>query len=116
MVRRPASTDSPVSSVTSRTAAVSRSSPGSSLPLGSDQSSYFGRCTTAVSMPPSPAGRHSAPPAAAMTSSAGLLTGPFHQLALVVALAAERPGPVAVEMPAPDVGGHRGVEDALQLG
>src|SRR5689334_16521124 len=36
----------PVSSSTSRKAAASIDSPGSSLPLGNDQSLYFGRCTS----------------------------------------------------------------------
>src|SRR3954452_5285598 len=54
----------PVSSCTSRMAASSQLSPGSSLPFGSDQSSYFGRCTTGTS--PS---RTMSPPAARTSSS-----------------------------------------------
>src|ERR1700721_704918 len=44
----------PVSSATSRTAVMSTCSPGSHLPLGSVQSSYLGRCTTATSIPALP--------------------------------------------------------------
>ena len=40
---------SPVSSATSRTAAAAPCSPGSSLPLGKDQSSYLGRWTSSTS-------------------------------------------------------------------
>ena len=42
---------SPVSSATSRTAAAVTCSPGSTLPLGNDQSSYSGRCTSSTSGP-----------------------------------------------------------------
>src|SRR5439155_12180923 len=55
---------------TSRTAAASTCSPGSSLPLGSDQSSYLGLWTEATSVPAPPGrGRHSAAPAACTATS-----------------------------------------------
>ena len=38
----------PVSSRTSRSAAASKVSPASSLPLGNDQSCCTGRCTTTI--------------------------------------------------------------------
>src|ERR1017187_500302 len=68
-----------VSSKTSRTAVSMTCSPGSHLPLGSNQSSYLGRCTSrtappgAPAPPPSPSGgpavgRHTTAPAAKMTS------------------------------------------------
>ncbi len=41
----------PVSSSTSRAAVTGGTSPGSALPLGSDQSSYRGRCTSAIRTP-----------------------------------------------------------------
>src|SRR3954469_22224599 len=114
MLRRPTTTVSPVSSPTSRTAACSECSPGSSLPLGRDQSSYFGRRTTAVSSDPSAADRQTAPPAAS-TSSAGLLTGLPHQVEVEVALAARRPRAVGMQLPAADVRCHGGVEEGLQV-
>ena len=50
--QRPAETSrTPVSSSTSRTAAVRTCSPSVSLPLGSDQSSYLGRWISAISRP-----------------------------------------------------------------
>ena len=49
---------SPVSSATSRTAALVACSPRSSLPLGNDQSSYFGRCTSSTSSLSCAAPRH----------------------------------------------------------
>src|SRR5580692_10121710 len=57
----------PVSSHTSRSAAVSRDSPGSSFPLGNDQSCCIGRCTTTISRSP-PCRRTTSPPAAWTTS------------------------------------------------
>src|SRR5947209_14676837 len=58
----------PVSSSTSRKAAASMLSPGSSLPLGKDQSSYFGRCTSKTrSASPSRAST-TMPPAATISS------------------------------------------------
>ena len=44
----PSRTRTPVSSSTSRTAAAVACSPRSSLPLGKDQSSYLGRCTSST--------------------------------------------------------------------
>src|ERR1700677_3275406 len=57
----------PVSSHTSRSAAVSRVSPGSSFPLGNDQSCCTGRCTTTISR--SPLCRRATRPPAAWTTS-----------------------------------------------
>src|SRR5690606_17892526 len=54
----------PVSSRTSRRAASSSDSPGSTLPLGSVQSSYRGRWTTSTSMAPRGVTRQTRPPAA----------------------------------------------------
>ncbi len=54
----------PVSSSTSRTAAVSTCSPSVSLPFGSDQSSYFGRWMSAISRPSDGVTRQSTAPAA----------------------------------------------------
>ena len=47
----PRRTSTPVSSATSRTAAVVACSPGSSFPLGNDQSSYLGRWTSSTRLP-----------------------------------------------------------------
>src|SRR5688500_3771361 len=55
---------SPVSSSTSRTAASSSVSPEFIFPLGSVQSSYFGRWTSAISRTPPLPVRHTRPPAA----------------------------------------------------
>src|SRR5690606_25594743 len=46
------------------TAQASRCSPAATLPLGSDQSSYFGRWTRHTSMPRSAVSRHTSAPAA----------------------------------------------------
>ena len=62
----PRRTSRPVSSAISRTAATGQSSPGSSLPLAQDQSSYLGRCTSATSRCPRRR-RHGTVPAAGTT-------------------------------------------------
>ena len=59
----------PVSSRTSRKAASSKVSPGSSLPFGNDQSSCRGRCTTTISS--RSACRRTTNPPAAWTTSVG---------------------------------------------
>src|SRR5712691_12906760 len=77
--RGPSTGRTQVSSHTSRTAVSRMCSPGSLLPLGSDQSSYLGRCTTRTSASPAPrgpwgpwdasaAGRQIAAPAARVAS------------------------------------------------
>jgi len=57
----------PVSSLTSRNAATSRVSPASSFPLGNDQSSCTGRCTTTIWR--CPLWRRTTSPPAAWTTS-----------------------------------------------
>ena len=64
---RPMAALNPVSSCTSRAAVTCGTSPTSALPLGSDQSSYRGRCTSATRTPYRRDGRHSTAPAARMT-------------------------------------------------
>src|SRR5665213_2192300 len=54
--------------MTSRSAPTSGCSSGSSLPLGTDQSSYFGRCTSATSTPRPPGARRQSTPPAASTN------------------------------------------------
>src|SRR5690348_2794759 len=113
----------PVSSATSRTAAVSPCSPSSSLPLGSDQSSYLGRWMTAVSTPPPSVGRQTAPPPARISGwapsevagSFGAVTGAPHEHRLEVPLADAGPLGVAAQLPAPHAGRHGQVEDLVQL-
>src|SRR5664279_5269614 len=58
----------PVSSSTSRAAVTTATSPGSALPLGRDQSSYRGRCTSATRIPCRRDGRQSTAPAARITA------------------------------------------------
>src|SRR4051812_5883155 len=69
-------------------------------------------------MPPSGASRQTAPPAAATTArpSGGELTDTLQHLGLVVPAVLETPGPVAAQLPAADVRGQGGLEDAGQLG
>src|SRR5659263_291306 len=142
--RCPAIAVIPVSSATSRTPPTMGCSAGNSFPLGSDQSSYFGRCTSATSMlaaalpavsgaaePPNSsaasASRHNTPPAAGTTrhlsrsAIRGPLGGSSHQQALIVrerrALAGPlHPAAVVVQLPCDDLGGHRQVQEVLQLG
>src|SRR5580692_4696317 len=109
MRRRPSARRAPPSSSTSRTAVTGSCSPGSVLPLGSDQSSYFLRCTSRISgSPPGPV-RQATPPAALISLDPGLLLGIWqtssalvHDEALMhvaqrhAGLIASVPGPVAV--------------------
>src|SRR5689334_285862 len=64
----PSRTTRPVSSSVSLAAATHGCSPGSSLPLAHDQSSYFGRCTRATSSCP-PRRRQGRVPAAGITEA-----------------------------------------------
>src|SRR6266404_6770217 len=73
-----------VSSHTSRTAVSRMCSPGSLLPLGSDQSSYLGRCTTRTSAAAAPWG----PWGLCDASAAGRqIAAPAARVALVICLA-----------------------------
>src|ERR1700722_19860669 len=75
MRRRPSASRAPPSSSTSRTAGTGSSSPGSVLPLGSDQSSYRVRCTSRISGSPSGPGRQATAPAAVISLDRGLPSG-----------------------------------------
>src|SRR5579859_1252289 len=109
MRRRPRARRAPPSSRTSRTAVTGSGSPGSVLPLGSDQSSYFLRWTSRTSGSPSGPGRQATAPAALISLDPGLLLGIrqtssalVHDQALVhvtqrrAVLVAGVPGPGAV--------------------
>src|SRR6478672_12374097 len=108
--RGPSTGRTQVSSRTSRTAVSRMCSPGSLLPLGSDQSSYAGRCTSSTSASPDPgsaAGRQMAAPAARVASFICRAYPPFaHQRLLHVSqrvpcLVAVVPGPVPVRVQPP---------------
>src|SRR6185437_10781147 len=108
--RGPSTGRTQVSSRTSRTAVSRMCSPGSLLPLGSDQSSYAGRCTSSTSDSPDPAsaaGRQMAAPAARVASVICRADPPFaHQGLLHVSQRVSRlvpavPGPVPVRVQPP---------------
>src|ERR1700722_10074834 len=114
MRRRPSASRAPPSSSTSRTAVTGSSSPGSVLPLGSDQSSYRVRCTSRISGSPSGPGRQATPPAALISLDPGLplgigqaSSGLIHDQVLLqvvergAGLVARVPGPTAVAVEPP---------------
>src|SRR5699024_12878617 len=87
---RDSSTDpNPVSSPISRTAVVGNDSPGSTLPFGSDQSSYRDRCATAQWGTPSCI-RYSTAPAAGTTRTFEEDFALLADLALLIGLGTPR--------------------------
>src|SRR5690349_10556624 len=99
----------PVSSCTSRAAVTWITSPCSALPLGSDQSSYRGRWTSATFSPSRRDGRHSTAPAARITAGWSVATGhrASQEYLLHVDARAVRGGlrpTVRTQHPAPGVG------------
>src|ERR1700677_867855 len=131
MRRRPRASRAPPSSSTSRTAVTGRSSAGSILPLGSDQSSYRFRCTSRISGSPSGPGRQATAPAALTSLDPGLLSAIretssalVHDQALLhvverrPVLVARVPGPfpVAVEPPGGRAVIHAKREQSAKLG
>src|SRR5208282_6336456 len=137
--RGPSTGRTQVSSQTSRTAVSRMCSPGSLLPLGIDQSSYLGRCTSRTSAPPAPweswgsrdsrgswdasaVDRQIAAPAARMASVIGRTDPPFpdqrllHVAQRIPVLVPAVPGPVPVRAQPP--GGspvvHAHIEEPAQ--
>src|SRR6516162_7627236 len=114
-----------VSSQTSRTAVSRMCSSGSLLPLGSDQSSYLGRCTSRISASPaaSAAGRQIAAPAASVASVIGRADPPFPDQGLLhvpqgvpgVVPAVPGPVPVRVQPPGGSPVVHAHIEEPAQL-
>src|SRR5580704_10678321 len=116
--RGPSTGRTQVSSQTSRTAVSRMCSSGSLLPLGSDQSSYLGRCTSKTSAAPPPpdpwglwdasdAGRQIAAPAARVVSVICRTDPPFpdqgllHVAQRIPGLVPAVPYPVAVHAQPP---------------
>src|SRR5258708_2093973 len=117
----------PPSSPTSRHAVTGNVSPGSTLPLGSDQSSYLARCTSRISAPSGPGRQATAPAARISMSSPGgsSISGPAPALADQALLHVEQwlavgvagmPGPGSVASQPPRRGGvgHANVDQAAQ--
>src|SRR6266404_4068845 len=117
----------PASSPTSRVAVTGSGSPGSTLPLGNDQSSYLARCTSRISAPSGPGRQATAPAARISMSSPGgsSIGGPAPALADQALLHVEQrlavgvarmPGPGAVASQPPGRGGvgHAAVNQAAQ--
>src|SRR5215470_19111130 len=113
--RGPSTGRTQVSSHASRTAVSRMCSPGSLLPLGSDRSSYLGRCTSRTSASPgsvasraaSAAGRQIAAPAARVASVICRADPPFpdqgllHVAHRMPGLVPAVPGPVPVRVQPP---------------